>query len=148
MRGEEAMEIRASPERVYDLVSDLPRMGEFSPECYRVEWLNGADRPAAGVRFRGHNRVGPLRWSRLGTVITAKPGREFCFATEEEGRKATVWRYQLTPSPAGTVATESFDAVWVAWWLHAAHVITRRERQLHRGMRHTLERVKSAAEFR
>jgi hypothetical protein len=148
MRGEEALEIHASPQRVYHLVSNLPRMGEFSPECYSVEWLNGADGPAVGARFLGHNRAGPLKWSRIGTVITANPGQEFCFATEEDGHEATVWRYQFTPSPAGTIATESFDTVWVRWWLHAAHVITRRERQLHRGMRQTLERVKAAAEHR
>ena len=30
--------VDAAPERIYDLVADLPRMGEWSPECQRVEW--------------------------------------------------------------------------------------------------------------
>jgi len=147
MRGEQTIEIHAGPRRVYELVSDLTRMGEFSPECYRVEWLNGASGPAAGVRFVGHNRAGPLKWSRLGTVITAEPGAEFSFVTEERGRQGTIWRYRLTPSADGTIATESFELVWVPWWMHVAHVITRRRRQLRRGMRYTLEHLKGAAEL-
>jgi hypothetical protein len=34
--------IRATPARIYDLVADLPRMGEWSPECQMVEWTDGS----------------------------------------------------------------------------------------------------------
>ena len=37
--------VDAAPERIYDLVADLPRMGEWSPECQRVEWEDGANGP-------------------------------------------------------------------------------------------------------
>jgi len=37
MRGEQTIEISATPERVYGVISDLTRMGEFSPECHSVE---------------------------------------------------------------------------------------------------------------
>ena len=56
------------------MVADLPRMGEWSPECQRVEWEDGATGPAEGARFVGHNRGGPrglMRWSRRGRVLTA-----------------------------------------------------------------------------
>jgi hypothetical protein len=49
--------------------------------------------PAAGAKFVGHNRGGPfklMRWSRHGRVLTAEPGREFTFITEEGGRESTV----------------------------------------------------------
>ena len=40
--------ISASPDRIYQLVSDLPRMGQWSPECERVGWLGGRpSRPKA-----------------------------------------------------------------------------------------------------
>src|SRR5436309_1985613 len=42
-----SIDIDAPAERVYDLVADLSRMGEWSPECRRVEWLDGATSPAA-----------------------------------------------------------------------------------------------------
>ena len=33
--------INATPEHVYNLVADLPRMGQWSPECKCVEWADG-----------------------------------------------------------------------------------------------------------
>ncbi len=84
--------IDASPERVYALVADLPRMGEWSPECQRVEWSNGSGDPVVGATFLGHNVGGPanlMKWSRTGRVLTAEPGREFAFVTEEGGREST-----------------------------------------------------------
>ena len=90
--------INASPERIYDLVSDLPRMGEWSPECEQVEWTDGSTPPRWGARFIGHNRGGPfrlMRWSRRGRVLAAARGREFAFVTEEGGRESTVWRLPL-----------------------------------------------------
>ena len=82
--------VDAAPERLYDLVADLPRMGEWSPECQRVEWEDGADGPAVGATFVGHNKGGPrglMKWSRRGRVLVAEPGREFSFVTEEGGHE-------------------------------------------------------------
>src|SRR5471030_1374679 len=90
--------IQAAAEDVYDLVADLPRMGEWSPECERVEWKGETTGPVAGATFVGHNRGGPgkrIKWSRHGRVIAAKPGEEFTFATEEGGRESTKWRYRF-----------------------------------------------------
>ncbi|MFC4948595.1 SRPBCC family protein [Pseudonocardia sp. GCM10023141] len=146
MRGEATIEITARPERIYALVSDLPRMGEFSPECRQVEWLDGVAGPVAGARFVGHNRSGPIRWSRRGTVRTAEPGVEFAFSTEEGGREGTLWRYRLAPSAHGTVVTESFEVHWIPWWMRVVDVLTRRHHQLDRAMGRTLQRLKAVAE--
>ena len=43
--------IDAPAELVYDLVADMPRMGEWSRECSTVEWIEGATGPAVGARF-------------------------------------------------------------------------------------------------
>jgi hypothetical protein len=55
MQGSEQIQINASPERVYALVADLTRMGEWSPECQRVEWDERATGPAEGATFTGYN---------------------------------------------------------------------------------------------
>ena len=34
--------VDAPPEDVYDLVADIQRMGEWSPETYRCSWRGGA----------------------------------------------------------------------------------------------------------
>ncbi len=103
--------IDAPPERIYALVADMPRMGEWSPECQRVEWLGGSDNPVVGATFIGHNEGGPanlMKWSRKGRVLAADPGREFAFVTEEGGRESTEWHYRFEPAERGTRVVESY----------------------------------------
>jgi len=73
--------IAAPPERVWSLVADLSRMGEWSPETDRVRWRRGATSAVPGARFAGHNRNGIWRWSTHGVVRIADPGRELTAAT-------------------------------------------------------------------
>jgi hypothetical protein len=146
--GQQIM-ISAAAECLYDMVADLPRMGEWSPECHSVEWERGATGPAVGARFVGHNRGGPrelIRWSRRGRVLTADPGREFAFVTEEGGRESTVWRYRFEPVDGGTRVTESYDVKWIPAWARIVDVPTNRHRELLEGMRHTLGQLKTVAE--
>jgi uncharacterized protein YndB with AHSA1/START domain len=147
----EAIVIEATPERVYDLVADLPRMGEWSPECERLDWVDGATAAAPGVKFVGHNRGGPfgkVRWSRPGRVLTADPGRELAFITEEGGREGTVWRYRFERTADGTRVTESYDVRWIPAWARLVDIPGNRHRQLREGMRRTLRQLKDAAEAR
>jgi hypothetical protein len=141
--------VHAPAEEIYGLVAELTRMGEWSPECQRVEWEDGATGPAAGARFVGHNRGGPfqlMRWSRRGRVLTAEPGREFAFCTEEGGRESTLWRYRFEPVEGDTRVTESYEVKWIPAWARIVDVPTNRHRELQRAMRHTLEQLKTAAE--
>ncbi len=124
----------------------LSRTGEFSPECRGAEWLDGATGPAPGARFVGHNRGGPMTWSRQGRVIRAEPGHEFSFVTEEHGRDATVWKYQMRPAGAGTVLTESYEVRWIPWWMHVVDAVTFRRQQLARNLATTLARLKASLE--
>ena len=142
--------IDAPADAVYGLVAELTRMGEWSPECRRVEWEGGATGPAVGATFVGHNRGGPfnlMRWSRRGRVLTADPGREFAFATEEGGREGTVWRYRFAPTDDGrTRVTESYEVTWIPAWARIVDVPTNRHRELLETMRHTLAELKTVAE--
>jgi hypothetical protein len=145
----ESVAIDASPEAVYDLIAEMTRMGEWSPECARVEWQADATGPSVGARFVGHNRGGPLnlmRWSRHGTVLTADRGREFAFATEEGGREGTVWRYRFEPIEGGVRVTESYRVDWIPLWARIVDVPTNRAKELREAMRHTLGQLKTAAE--
>src|SRR5688572_13574019 len=109
MSGSASVHIDASPADVWGLVSDVTRMGEWSPETRWAEWLDGAIGPAPGVRFRGHNRRGFFqRWSTTPTVRVCDPGREFTFALGIKTHDFVVWRYRFEPSGEGTDVTESF----------------------------------------
>jgi uncharacterized protein YndB with AHSA1/START domain len=141
--------IEAPAARVYDLVADLPRMGDWSPECRQVDWLDGSTGPEAGATFVGHNKGGPgglMKWSRRGRVLTADPGREFAFVTEEGGRESTEWRYVLESAEGGTRVTESYAVHWIPTWARILDVPTNRAGELCRHMEHTLEQLKRAAE--
>ena len=151
-RDSVSVDIAAPPERVYDLVSDITRMGEFSPECRRCTWARGATGPAVGARFRARNkgRRGPA-WFNTPTVVAAEPGREFAFNRKGPGIGSYTWRYALEPIPTGTRVTESYEAEKhlprLMSWLTKQWVGSQdRDADLHEGMRTTLSRVKAAAE--
>jgi hypothetical protein len=123
-------------------------MGEWSPECYRCEWLGGATAAAPGARFRGYNRLGRLRWERTAVVNIADRAREFGFTTVNDGadRAETRWRYSMQPSPSGTLLSESFQFLWCSIPNRLAEVLVPRGRQVNRGIEETLRRIKRAAE--
>ena len=76
MQAAVTLHIGASPNRVWELISDIPRMGEYSPEVFEAEWLGTATGPAVGVRFRGHvkrNERGPTYWTTC-EVTECVPG--------------------------------------------------------------------------
>ena len=140
----------ASADRIWDLVTDITRVGEFSPETFEAEWLGGASRPEMGARFRGHvrrNGRGPVYWT-VCTVVACDPGREFAFAVAGPGGVTlSTWRYQLEPRAAGTDVTESFELadrpVMRLYWMIAG--FARGPTNLD-GMRLTLERIKAVTE--
>ena len=143
--------VSAAPERIYGMVADLPRMGEWSPECRSVEWEGGAGASMEGARFVGHNRGGPLglmKWSRRGRVLVADPGREFAFVTEEGGYEGTVWRYRFEAVEGGTRVTESYEVKRIPAWARVVDVPTNRARELREAMRHTLAQLKNTVEAR
>ncbi len=147
--GSEQTVIDATPDHIYDMVADLPRMGEWSPECQRVEWVDGATGPTKGAKFVGHNRTGPkllIRWSRHGRVLAADRGREFAFVTEEGGRESTQWRYQFEAVAGGTRITESYTVRWLPLWARIIDGPLNRRRELEENMRHTLAQLKTVAE--
>lgn len=105
--GEVTLVIAALPESVYDLVSDVIRMGDWSPERRGGERLDGAAGPAVGAMLRGHNRIGAYRWSTTSVVVVADPPSEFAFTVSVRDRDSTRWGYRLEPSNGGTAVTES-----------------------------------------
>jgi hypothetical protein len=100
--------VDAPPERVFALVSDLPRMGELSPENTGGRWLGGATKPAVGVRFRGSNRNGWRRWSTVVRVVTHEPPERFAFEVDSLGLAVSRWTYVVAARPGGCTVTESW----------------------------------------
>lgn len=104
------IEIDATPEVVYALVSDVTRTGEWSPECVRCRWLGGATATVAGARYRGASRNGWRRWSTTSTIRIARPGAELAWDVTYVGRPVARWGYRLSElAGGGTLLVESVE---------------------------------------
>jgi uncharacterized protein YndB with AHSA1/START domain len=103
----------APPEAVWAIVGDPTRTGEWSHECRRLEWVDGATAAVPGARFRGRNRRGRSSWSRLNEVQAVEPGRSITWRTIPGRlyRDSTIWRIEVEPVDGGTRIVQSYDIV-------------------------------------
>ena len=105
--------IAASPEKLYDMVADLPRMGEWSPACTGATWDEGAG-PEVGAWFTGHNKAvvdgnEHVYDARCQVIAAERPVTIAWMQNGEEG--FAEWRYTFRAVEGGTEVTESWEAV-------------------------------------
>ncbi|HEY9293606.1 MAG TPA: SRPBCC family protein [Microlunatus sp.] len=148
-QGSVTLWMNASPDRVWQLLSDPTLIGRYSPETFEGEWLGGATGPEVGARFRGHvrrNGRGPVYWTTC-TVTESVPGEHFAFAVGARDKPVIRWGYQLTPSEGGTEVREYFASerskLMRVYWTIVGPARTRTNL---RNMRATLERIRSEVE--
>lgn len=140
-----SIEVAATPDVVWHLVADITRMGEWSPECVRAEWEDGATGPEVGAHFHGYNQAGTFEWDAPGIVTDCEPGRLFAFAVPREGAAVNTWRFDFSPSAAGITLTESFDVPAINVEGSAANFDGRFE-MLVKAINKTIANIKTAAE--
>ena len=147
--GEVSLHMDAPPEKVWALVSDVTRIGEFSPETFEGKWTRGATGPVEGATFAGHvkrNGVGPTYWSPC-VVTKCVENEVFEFAVGTEQVAVNNWGYRLEPEGSGTKVTEYFRLEPMLpmrlYWTLMGHL---RGRTNEKGMRTTLERMKAVVE--
>ena len=143
----ESVHVAAEAEAVYALVSDLPRMGSWSPECTGITWRGRVRAPVQGARFIGHNRHGRVRWSTFGEVVAAEPPHRFAFEVTLGPVRVARWEYTIEAADGGCTVSEH-------WTDRRPGPVRRlsdaalgsRERANVRGMRATLQALKAEAE--
>jgi uncharacterized protein YndB with AHSA1/START domain len=164
LRGEASVHIDAPPERVWRMITDVTRMGEWSPVTYKCEWLGGATEPEVGARFKGYNKMPPARWWTTCEITALEPGKVFEFRTIDgtfnigsRGREMTRWRYEFEPEDIGTRLTETYEASFIPALLRVpeqiarripggARMVDKRRAKTDQGLEETLRRLKDAAE--
>jgi uncharacterized protein YndB with AHSA1/START domain len=149
MGGEVSLQIDAPPAEVWALVSDVTRIGEFSPETFEAKWTRGSTGPEVGAWFAGHvkrNGVGPTYWSPCRVTI-CEPERHFEWSVGTDAVTVNNWGYRLEPSGSGTRVTEYFRLEPALpmriYWTVLGPL---RGRTNEKGMRTTLERMKAVLE--
>lgn len=147
--GEVSLFIDAPPDQVWALVSDVTRIGEFSPETFEARWTRGSTGPEVGAYFKGHvkrNGVGPTYWTGC-KVTRCEPERLFEWSVGTDDVTVNNWGYRLEPEGRGTRVTEYFrlepKLPMRVYWLVLGAL---RGRTNERGMRTTLERMKAVLE--
>ena len=147
-RGSASVTIAAPPADVFALVTNLERMGEWSPESGAVRWLDGASEAAVGARFAGDNEValGPIplkRWTTESEVTVHDPPVTFEFVAAGY----TTWRFDLEPVDGGTRLTESFSYPPYTGLERATYgLFGARISLITRGVERTLAAIKAVAE--
>ncbi|MDF3310402.1 SRPBCC family protein [Rhodococcus sp. T2V] len=144
---EASIDIDATPQDVWAVVSDLKRMGEWSPQCRKMRVLGGV--VEAGTKTVNINRKGFLVWPTTSKVVKFQPNKAIAFRILEN---RTIWSYELEPTASGTKVIERREAPTGTSKVSQFLVKTVLggnedfEVDLVNGMNTTLARIKSAAE--
>ena len=148
-RHSDSVVVRATPEELYDLVSDVTRTGEWSPVCTACWWDEGAT-GQVGDWFTGHNETSDRTWETRSQVAAAERGREFAWLV---GGRLARWGFVLEPVDGGTRLTETWEFLPAGLEFFAERYgddaprqIEDRTRAAHEGIPATLAAIKRIAE--
>ena len=105
-----SVEVRATPQAVWDAVADPRRIASWSPEASGVSTDAATDGPMpVGTTFSGSNRHGLFRWTTRCVVVESTPGEAFAFDVSYLGMDVARWRYAIAPVEGGAQVDEQ-------WW--------------------------------
>jgi uncharacterized protein YndB with AHSA1/START domain len=141
--------INASPMAVWNAISDVTRMGEWSPECHTCTWNEGASGPEVGAVFTGQNRNGEYEWSTECEVTQSVPGEVFAFDGVFGDLRFAKWAYRLEAAGDGCLVTETWDEgrpPEVIEFTKTISGVAERGEHNRKGMEETLERLAAALE--
>jgi uncharacterized protein YndB with AHSA1/START domain len=142
--------IDAPADIVYDLVVDVSRMGQWSPE--NTGTIGSPGPVGAGDHFWGVNRRGLVRWFTRCTVLEAERGRRFAFDVDFGPSPVSRWTYDFTDVDAGCEVTETWEdrraggLAAPVKWVGGLIIPGPRAEHNQRNIEITLNRLKAAAE--
>ncbi len=147
------VQIDASPDAVYRLITDLPTLASLAEEAVAMEWRKGravsSGAVSPGAVFTGQNENGSRRWSTKCTVTDAEPGRVFAFDVRHTVVPIARWQYDIVSADGGCRVTESTWDRRPSWFRKLAGKatgVTDRAAANSEHIRLTLQRLKQRAE--
>lgn len=147
---QESISVAATPEAIYDLVSDITRTGEWSPVCTSCWWDDGAEPGKVGSWFTGHNELPERTWETRSQVVAADRGHEFAWIV---GGTFVRWGFTVAADGETTRLTESWEFLPGGITMfeekfgdQAEAEIDERTRQAYAGIPQTLAAIKRIAE--
>ncbi|HWU23301.1 MAG TPA: SRPBCC family protein [Nocardioides sp.] len=146
---DDEIEIAAPPAVVWELVGDVTRMAEWSPQVTSTRLSEGRTTCALGTRFTNRNVHGELVRTTHAEITRYDARRHLAFRVAEND---ATWSFELTPTATGTRLAQRREAPdgisdlsrdLTDGFLGGQEVFTV---VLRAGMRETLTKIKLAAE--
>jgi len=144
---EASIEITATADTIWEVVSDPRRMPEFSPELRRV-FLPGR-RSGLGQTIIGINRRKAVVWPTSSKIVRWEPGRAVAWKTRESG---ATWIYEIEPVGDASVSRVTARRELPAYTIGSKLMVpilggaTGHDEELAAGLATTLERIKAVVE--
>ncbi|WP_149359695.1 SRPBCC family protein [Lolliginicoccus suaedae] len=144
---EATIDTTARPAKVWSVVSDLPRMNQWSPQTRKTFVLGGEIRE--GSLAFNINQRGILFWPTRAKVVEFEPNKKIAFRILDNN---SVWSYTLEPQGEGTRIVERREAPRGTYKISQFLIKTflggndTFEQELIDGMNQTLERIKAEVE--
>lgn len=146
----DSIHIALNPDATYALVSDVPRMGEWSPVCKECWWDDPAAGAVRGAWFTGRNVLPERTWETRSQVVTADPGREFAW---EVNNGWVRWGFTIDGAEDGSTLTQHWhflpkgiEGFYGRFGDEADAQIAARSELALRGIPATLAAIKATAE--
>ncbi len=104
--------VPVSPGQLWDRITAVSRIGEWSPEVTGAQWHEATASAVAGARFTGRNRFrNGLETTVICVVVEAERPHSFAWnVLDDAGRVGSTWRYELRdgPGPGSATVRHSF----------------------------------------
>ncbi|CRK58304.1 cyclase/dehydrase [Alloactinosynnema sp. L-07] len=89
---------------VWAVLSDIPRMATWSPECVHAAWRDEAP-VEPGTRFEATNKMGDWSWDVTGEIVAIAENNKVTWVVrgldENSDQPSSTWSYELAPLPSG-----------------------------------------------
>lgn len=153
---EVSVEVNASPDDLWPIISDPTTPAEYSPELVTAEWMAPHTGPEPGAMFEGTNKHPAIgEWKVPNHVSVCEPGKEFGWDPGGPDAPWTKWR--LRTEANGDTTTLTF---WAQMGLGPSgltpaieampereeEIVARRLAEWETNMQATIEGIKAQAE--
>ena len=132
--GEVSAHAATTPERIWAIVADVTRVGEWSHECRSAAWIDGATTAAVRARFVGGNSQRGLRWRRVNEIEELVAPRRITWRTIPTllYPDSTRWSIELQPAgDGGTTIVQRYEVLRIPAfldWLYSIILPAHRDR--------------------
>lgn len=100
--------VSCSPERAWEIVTDITLPTAVDGELQSVAWQDDADAVALGARFTGENQNEQFgTWTTVSEVVDLEPGRRWVWSVGPgHGDAWAYWGFEVDPSRQGALVRQ------------------------------------------